>query len=304
MTLRVPDAASERRLDELREKAASLPPPSPSAGYYGLPLLKQPVWSWEVPLYFFVGGAAGASAVIAAAAQVAGADERLVRDARRIAAIGAAASAPPLILDLGRPERFLHMLRVFKPQSPMSVGVWILSAFGTATGAAALFDGAIGDVAAGVAAVSGLGMATYTGVLIGATSIPVWAKHVHTLPIHFGASGVAASVALLELLGHDDAPLNILGIAAAAFETYTGLRIESDRSHDSDPLRRGATGITTRVGGFFSGPLPLLFRILGIRSKRARRVASAAAILGSLVTRMAWVEAGKASARRSAVTSR
>jgi len=263
-------------------------------GYWGMPLLKQPVWSWEVPIYFFVGGAAGASAVIAAAAQLSGARAKLVRDARRVAAIGAAASAPLLILDLGRPERFLNMMRVFKPQSPMSVGVWILSAFGAATGAAALFDGTVGDVAAGAAAVSGLGMATYTGVLIGATSIPVWAKHVATLPMHFGASGVAASVGILELLGHDERALNLLGLAAAAFESYTGWRVESDRGTDSEPLRIGSTGITTRIGGFFSGPLPLLLRVVG-----KRRAASAAAILGSLITRLAWVEAGKASARRS-----
>jgi hypothetical protein len=267
--------------------------------YWEQPLLKQPVWSWEIPIYFFVGGAAGASAVIAAGAQLTGDHTKLVRDARRLAAVGAFASAPLLILDLGRPERFLYMLRVFKPQSPMSVGVWILSAFGAASTAAALFDGPLGNAAAGVAAVSGLGMATYTGVLIGATSIPVWAKHVGTLPVHFGASGVAASVGLLELIGHDEQALNILGLAAAAFETYTGWEIESDRGGESEPLRSGATGITTRAGGLFSGPLPLVLRLLGLRSKRARRAASAAAILGSLITRMAWVEAGKASARRS-----
>ena len=267
--------------------------------YWNMPLLKQPVWSWEVPIYFFVGGAAGASAVIAAAAQLSGEHANLVRDARRVAALGAVASVPLLILDLGRPERFLNMLRVFKPQSPMSVGVWILSTFGTATGAAALFDGPLGDLAAGVAAVSGLGMATYTGVLIGATVIPVWAKHVATLPMHFGASGLAASVGILELLGHDERALNILGLAAAAFESYTGWRIESDRGSESEPLRSGSTGITTRAGGFFSGPLPLVLRLLGLRSKRARRAASAAAILGSLVTRLAWVEAGKVSAKKS-----
>ena len=301
MTLRTPDATSERRLDELRERAASAPLPQPSAttGYWGMPLLKQPVWSWEIPLYFFVGGAAGASAVIAAGAQLSGAHAKLVRDARRLAALGAFASAPLLILDLGRPERFLHMLRVFKPQSPMSVGVWILSAFGAGATGAAIVKGPLGDAAAGVAAIGGLGMATYTGVLIGATSIPVWAKHVATLPIHFGASGLAASVGILELIGHDEPALNLLGLAAAAFESYTGWRIESDRGEESEPLRHGSTGITTRAGGLFSGPLPLVLRLLGLRSKRARRAASAAAILGSLITRLAWVEAGKVSARRS-----
>jgi hypothetical protein len=301
----------ESRLDQLRQQASLgtldakgiRPPGSPfpeQKSYYGLPIVKPPVWTWEIPLYFFVGGAAGASSVIALTAQLTGASKSLVEDARWIAAIGAVASGPLLILDLGRPDRFLNMLRVFKPQSPMSVGAWTLTLFGAATTGAVIADkldlSRIGDAAAFVAALSGLGMATYTGVLLGATAIPVWAKHAKTLPIHFGASGLASAAALLTLRGHDDAALNALGLAAAAFEMYTGIEIEVDRGVESEPLRHGVTGITTRIGGFFSGPLPLALRLLGIRSKRARRAASASALLGSLITRLAWVEAGKASA--------
>jgi hypothetical protein len=312
-----PDPVTEKRLDELREQAALgridakgvRPPgsPFPDSSYYGLPIVKPPVWTWEVPLYFFAGGAAGASSVLALTAQLAGASDDLVHDARWIAAIGAAASGPLLILDLGRPARFLNMLRVFKPQSPMSVGAWTLSVFGSASVAAALMttaerragrprSQAVGDAAAFVAALSGLCMATYTGVLIGATAIPVWAKYSKTLPIHFAASALASATALLDLRGHDEPALNVLGLAAAAFETYTGMEIESDDSIESEPLRHGATGTTIRIGGFFSGPLPLVLRLLGIRSKRARRAAAASALLGSLITRVAWIEAGKASA--------
>src|SRR6476659_5408429 len=107
----------EKRLDEIREKAAREAQSNVAkgdsarmkneAGYYGLPLLKKPVWTWEVPAYFFVGGTAGAAAVIALSAQVARADRKLVRHARWIAAGGAALSVPLLITDLGRPERFL-----------------------------------------------------------------------------------------------------------------------------------------------------------------------------------------------------
>jgi hypothetical protein len=154
----------------------------------------------------------------------------------------------------------------------------------------------IGDASALVAALSGLVMATYTGVLLGATAIPVWAAHAKTLPIHFGASALASATALLTLRGHDEQALNVLALAASAFEIYTGIEIESDRTIDSEPLRRGVTGRTIRIGGFFSGPLPLALRLLGIRSKRARRAAAASALLGSLITRVAWIEAGKASA--------
>ena len=247
--------------------------------YYDIPLLKPPVWTWEVPVYFFVGGAAGASAMIALAARLAGADRKLVRAARWIAAGGAALSGPLLIADLGRPERFLNMLRVFKPRSPMSVGAWTLTLFGGAATGAVLFRGRLGDAAAIAAAATGLVMSTYTGVLLGATAIPVWAAHKKTLPILFGASGLASAVSLLELRGHTEPALNALGFAAAATEAALAARTR----------RLGAAEI-------FSGVVPALLRLAGVKSKRARRVAAGSALLGSLLTRLAWVEAGKASA--------
>lgn len=250
--------------------------------YYDLPLLKPPVWTWEVPAYFFTGGAAGASAVIAAAARFTGADPQLVKHARSVAAAGAIVSGPLLIADLGRPERFLNMLRVFKPQSPMSVGAWTLAVFGGASTGAVILRGRLGDLAMVVAAMSGLVMATYTGVLIGATAVPVWAQHKNTLPIVFGASALASAVSILELLGHDEPALNALGFAAAAAETALAQRNK----------RLGAAEI-------FSGLVPTSLRLLGLRSKRFRRAAAASALLGSLLTRLAWVEAGKESARKS-----
>ena len=240
------------------------------------------------------GGTAGAAAVIAFAAQIGRADRRLVAHARWIAAGGAVLSAPLLIADLGRPDRFLYMLRVFKPQSAMSVGVWTLSAFGAAATGAVLFSHRrIGDVAAVGAAATGLVMASYTGVLLGATSIPVWSRHVALLPAHFAASAAASAASALQLAGHDDEALQLIALAAAGFESFAGLQIEMSR----DPtLTRGATGLTTRIGGFFSGPLPLLLRLLGGHSKNARKAAAASALLGSVITRFAWVEAGRESA--------
>ena len=99
--------------------------------------MKQPPWTWEIPLYFFVGGAAGAAAVVGAIADYTGADRKLVREARWIAAAGSVLSPALLISDLGRPMRFLNMMRVFKPQSPMSVGVWTLLGFSGGASAAA-----------------------------------------------------------------------------------------------------------------------------------------------------------------------
>ena len=296
----------EARLRQLREEARE----GAASGYYGLPLLKSPVWTWEIPSYFFAGGAAGAAAVIGAVARASGADSSLVRDARWIAAAGAAVSPPLLISDLGRPERFLNMLRVFKLRSPMSVGAWTLVAFSNAAGAAAFADLArrasggrlpvrvVGDAAEVLSAATGLVLSTYTGVLIGATAIPVWSHNVRLLPIHFGASGVGTAVSLLELMGHHDRALNRLAIGAAAVETLIGFALEGRTDPALNPLKHEASGRVTRAGGMLSGPVPLALRVLGGRSVTARRLAAVSTIAGSLLTRFGWIAAGRDPATR------
>ena len=283
-----------------------------SESYYGLPTLKAPVWTWEVPAYFFVGGASGAAAVIGAVARQAGGHTSLVSDARWIAAVGGAASAPLLISDLGRPERFLNMLRVFKLRSPMSVGAWTLVAFSNSAGAAACADliarvsrgripvTIVADAAAVMSAATGLVLSTYTGVLIGATAVPVWSRNVQLLPIHFGASGLGSAVSLLELLGHRSRALNRIAIGVALVETAIGLAFETQHDAIQEPLTRGPSGLVTRLGGVFSGPVPLALRVLGDRSPNARRVAAVSTLVGSLLTRFGWIEAGRASSRTPA----
>ncbi len=322
---RVPTDQTESRLVEIRREAQSrgrvqglgvrpagapFPQASPQSGYYGIPLLKQPQWTWQVPLYFFVGGTAGSAGVIGAVADLIGDDYEIARKARWLALGGAVASGGLLVWDLGRPSRFLNMLRVFKPQSPMSVGAWILTAFSNFAAAASFADllearfgrslpvsvirglGRVGSV------VFGLPFHNYTGVLIGATAIPVWNQKVKALPRHFGMSGLQAAVSILELFGHEDSTaLNILGLISAAFESWEGLTIESDRNRALDPLKQGASGWVTRAGGLLSGPLPLTLRAVGWRSPALRRWAAWAGIAGSLLTRYGWVAAGHASAR-------
>ena len=322
---RMPDAASESRLLELRREAeqhgqvagkgirpagAPFPVASPEAGYYKLPLLKEPQWKWEVPVYFFVGGAAGAAALIGAMAHMRGGERRMVRQARWIAAGGGMLSAALLTLDLGRPSRFYNMLRVFKRQSPMSVGAWTLSVFSSASAAAAFADlihekfgralpvRVIGSLAEFLSAGLGLAMASYTGVLIGATVIPVWNKNRKSLPMHFAASGLSSAVSLLELMGNEEEPaLNWLGLLACATEAVEGVLIEMESGEVNRPLHRGASGWITRAGGVLSGPLPLALRMFGRKSATLRRAAALSSLVGSLVTRFAWIEAGHASAR-------
>src|SRR5438874_1688519 len=265
----------------IRPRGAPFPVASPETGYYGIPLLKQPSWTWEIPLYFFVGGAAGASAVVGAIANYTGADRRLVRDARWIAAAGSIISPALLVSDLGRPSRFLNMLRVFKPQSPMSVGVWTL--LGVSGGSvAAAFAGSMRErygeslpiriiENAGEAAslLFGLPFSNYTGVLIGATAIPAWNENAGALPVHFGMSGLAASVGLLELMGHRRSrALQMLGLGAAVFECWEGWHLESRNNSALEPLKRGASGALTRTGGILSGPLPLALRVASLMAGR------------------------------------
>src|SRR5207253_10450919 len=107
--------------------------------YYGRPVIKEPTWTWEIPVYFFTGGLSGASSVLSLSAKLFG-NEKLSRTALYIGAVADVASPALLVSDLGRPERFHHMLRVFKVTSPMNVGAWILFLNGGASMTAAVLE--------------------------------------------------------------------------------------------------------------------------------------------------------------------
>jgi len=276
-------------------------------GYYGRPALKPPVWTWEIPAYFFVGGLAGASAVLAWAARLGGAGmsgDALVRAALWIALAGTLVSAALLTSDLGRPTRFLFMLRVFKWRSPMSVGVWTLTTFG---GFVTL--GVLGaelhaaDVAGGSAeillnvgswggALLGAVVATYTGVLVGATAIPAWNRHHVLLPVHFGVAGLGSAAAALQLMGFHLPSLWALGVLAAAVETVVGLTVELSRHGVEDrALREGPSSHLLRGSGLLAGPISLVLYVTGHLGW-----AGLAFLVGALASRFGWLHAGRASA--------
>src|ERR1700744_3044849 len=268
--------ATEARLEEIRESARrEAPPPPPDiavktatgelnpaqTGYYGLPLLKPPTWTWEVPLYFFLGGISGMSACIAFAAQVFEAPTNLIRFALWMGLIGASICPALLISDLGRPARFLNMLRVFKLQSPMSMGSWILVGF-----SGCVFVAVIGIelVARGytytpvvvvlwlaeiAAALTGLLLAGYTGVLLGATANPVWSQNRKFLPAHFLTSGLGGAVGLLELAGFLIPATQILGFVTSGIETRIEILLTVRKGVADKPLHHGVSGGTLRVAG-------------------------------------------------------
>ena len=311
---------NESRIDQLREEAwakgvvtgrgvdvASGPIPR-KPGYYGQSVVRPPVWTWEIPVYLFVGGLGGMSGAIAFAALLFHHFD-VARTAMWVAAIAAVLSPVLLILDLGRPRLFLHMLRVFKPQSAMSMGAWILAAFGTCVvpGLIALelerfhvFAGAIDqilEVTTGIlifgSAMSGMLLATYTGILIGVTAIPAWFLHHRLLPIHFGTAGLGSAAALLELLGYRIAPLNAIGFFAAAVETILLVWLSIDKHGAADrAIHEHRSGWLIRIGEGLTGPLPLLLRFFGVIP-----LAAISFLLGALVSRFGWIAVGKISGR-------
>jgi hypothetical protein len=302
-----------------RPANAPFPVASPQDGYYRQPLLHQPQWSWAIPLYFFLGGAAGSLGVVGSLADLLdGRNEptrTLARDARSLATGGVLVSSVLLVYDLGRPARFLHMLRVFKPSSVMSVGSWVLSCFGASASVctlADLLDWRFGPTPVATfiralgrtgSALFGLPFHNYTGVLIGATAIPAWNGRIASLPKHFGMSGLQSGVSILELAGHDDSPaLNLLGLLSAGLEMQEALGDERAAGARFDPLRRGLSGTLLRLGAILSGPVPVALRLaacfLGGDARRsARRAAAWSGIAGSLCVRYGWLRAGTVSSR-------
>ena len=311
---------TEQRLQELREQAwdkgivagrgvdVTGGPILGRSGYYGQPIVKPPVWTWEIPIYFFIGGFAGMSAVIAFAGLVFH-EIDLARTAMWLATIGAVLSPILLTIDLGRPRLFLNMLRVFKYKSPMSVGAWIVFAFGACVipgviafelHAQHIFGGGIDQFLKIFAhllvigsAFWGVLLATYTGVLLGVTAIPAWFLHRVLLPIHFGSAGLGSAAALLELLGHRIAPINAVGFLVAAIETALWIWLEIDKHGAADrALHRGLPGWLIRGGEFLSGPLALILRLANLVP-----LAAISFLFGALISRFGWIEAGKVSGR-------
>jgi hypothetical protein len=267
-------------------------------GYYGQSIVKPPVWTWQIGLYLFIGGTAGMSGVIALATLVTGQSVELVRAALGVAVAGALMSPILLIWDLGRPARFLNMLRVFKWRSAMSMGVWTLVLFSNFAAAAfvAVAAGAPNSLVlvlvAGTAITGGI-LATYTGVLLGATVVPLWAAHHKLLPFHFGSVGLGSAVAVLELLGFRLAALNAIALTVAVVETAIGIWLEIPRRGATGPgIHHGRSGLLLRAAALLTGVVPLAFRLAG-------RVPAAdiCFLLGAICSRYGWLAAGRGAGR-------
>ena len=285
--------------------------------YYERPAIKGPVWIWTVPAYFYAGGAAGAAAVLAGVAQAADREglSGLVTRARWVAAVGGAVGTVLLIADLGRPKRFLNMLRVFRPSSPLSVGSWVLAAAGPLTAGSAALAGAagrlraVGDAAGYGAAMVGMPLSGYTAVLLSNTAVPVWQEARRTLPPLFVASAIAAASDLLEMTKLDrreSGIVHIFGLTGKIGELVGTFALRRDASRVDGvarALQEGTGAGLIRVAtALTAGSLAL--SVWPSKTKPLRIAGALLGTAGSIALKFGIVKAGEASAADPRATSR
>jgi hypothetical protein len=281
-------------------------PPAEFQSYYGRPILKVARWKEpHLPVYLFLGELSGAAAIVGALAHATGRG-RLARAARLAAAASAYAGGGFLAIELGRPERFLHMLRVVKPTSPMSVGSWILTAHSGLVSAAAASEvtgrlGVLGSAAGAAAAVTGPALAAYPAVLLANTAVPAWHEAYRELPVLFvgGAMTAAAAVGLAaSAVSRDRADFDAaykLAVLGAAVESLGGYSLETMPSLSAEPYRIGRGGKTLTTARY----LTLSGGVVALAARRSRVAALASAALltgGGLAAKFGVLRAGKASA--------
>ena len=271
--------------------------------YYGRPIVKEPTWTWEIPTYFFTGGLAGASAVLSSAARVSG-NETLARRALYIGALADLVSPVLLISDLGRPERFPHMLRVVKPTSPMNLGSWVLLVSGGASTTAALLQlldklRPVRIAASIAAALAGPPLATYTGVLVADTAIPVWHEGRHELPWIFGASAAASAGAAASIFTptRDAGPARRVAVAGVLAEGALMQAMELRLGKVGEIYHQGAAGKLSWAAKGLSVAGAALLAKRGRQSRTSAVVGGAMVCAGELCLRWAVFKAGFQSAR-------
>jgi formate-dependent nitrite reductase membrane component NrfD len=275
---------------------------APPRSYHGQPVIKKPVWSWEIPVYLHTGGVAGASAGLAYLAELRG-NEVMARHAWGTAMAGLLVSPALLISDLGRPARFLNMMRMFKVTSPMSMGVWILAASGVSSSlaAAATWTGRVPRVrrtAGAAAAAFGLPLSTYTAALLADTSVPAWRDSRRLLPFVFGtgaALGAGAAGAMVTPV-KSAGPARRLAIGAAVLEGPLMEVMKRRAGEHAEVYRSGVPLKLAHVSQacIVSGGAVLASR--GARSRAAAVLGGALLTVGAVATRWAVFSAGFASA--------
>jgi formate-dependent nitrite reductase membrane component NrfD len=287
-------------------------PPAEFRSYYGRQILKSPAWNWMIAAYLFLGGLSAGSAMVGAGADLT--NRPALRKVSRIGSlVSILASLYFLIADLGRPERFHHMLRVAKPSSPMSMGTWMLSAYGPGAGVAAVAElmpkrlrrTRLGRLVGWLARPAGLwgaatapGVASYTAVLLSQTAVPAWREAHPYLPFVFTGSAAASGGGLGMLLAPVDesGPARRMAVAGAGLELAAsrtleqrlGLSAEAYKTGKAHQLRRWSEILT--VGGAVGA-------VVGGRRRSVVAASGLALLAGSALQRFGVFEAGVASTK-------
>ncbi|WP_030105583.1 NrfD/PsrC family molybdoenzyme membrane anchor subunit [Actinoalloteichus caeruleus] len=286
-----------------RGQRTAAPEYSPDS-YYGLPVLNPPRWAaTDIAGYFFLGGLAGGSSILAAGGHWTN-RPGLARPAKLVALGAVSGSVVALVHDLGRPARFLNMLRVFKITSPMSVGSWLLAAYGPAAGAAAITDltgwfPRIGATATATAAVLGPLVAAYTAALAADTAVPAWHEGHRELPFVFVSSAAlaASGASMIAAPTAQTGPARRAAVLAAAGELAATARMERRMGMVAEPYRTGWGGRLMKAAKALTVAGAVGGALLGRRSRVAAGVCGAALLVGSACTRFGVFHAGMESAR-------
>lgn len=292
----------------------SMVPEATFTSYYGRPVVKPSPWEADIPAYLFSGGLAAGSSLLAAGADLTG--RAVLRRSGRLAALAALVfSMVALVHDLGRPSRFLNMLRVVKLTSPMSVGTWILSVYGPFAGAAAAAEmvamlpagarrgplsllAAAGRPSGLLAGLFAPPVAAYTAVLLADTATPSWHEAHRELPFVFVGSAAAASggLALVTSPTHETGPARRLAAGGALLELLAEHRMERSMGITAEPLHRGRAGRLMRASRALT-VVGAAGAVLSGRNRPLGVLSGAALLAGSACTRFGVFEAGQESAR-------
>jgi hypothetical protein len=283
-------------------------PDAEFTSYYGKPVLNPPVWKpVDIAGYFFLGGLAGGSSLLAAGAE-ATARASLAR-VGKVGAFGAVSlSLVALVEDLGRPARFINMLRVFKPTSPMNLGSWLLAVYAPLTGAAMVSDLArrlprVGHAATAAAAALGPAVATYTAVLVADTAVPAWHGAYPEMPFAFAGSGLSAAggLGLLAAPLSESGPALRLSVLGGAMEVAALRRMEHRLGEAAEPYSNGSSGTLMKAAEAATAAGIILGQ-LGRRRRVLRAIAGGALVGASALTRLGIFQAGMESARNPKYT--
>lgn len=279
--------------------------------YYGRPVVKAPPWKAPIAVYLFLGGVAGGSGLLAFGAQCTG--RPVLRRNARLTALGTVGLGTlALIEDLGRPERFLNMMRTVKVTSPMSLGTWVVGGFASLSGVLGalevdrlageklplgalrpLLRAAEGPASLGQVALAPL-FASYTGALLGNTVVPTWEAGRGHLPYLFASSAslAAGGAAMVTTPVAEAGPARLLTVAGVAGDVASmHLMKESMHPLEREPLETGTPGklLTWAERLAIAGGIGTL---LGGRHRVVAAVSGAALLTASALTRFGVLNAG------------